>query len=117
MGIFKDDLEWSIWFKKEFGISPQDLTRQVSDSNREVQSDFDSMVYEKTGHLNGCHPDAYHDVHIDWEKIKECEDDGYYWPTMPWLPAPCERVGKSKLELNMLAWSRREHYKLMNSKG
>lgn len=111
MGIFKNDLEWSIWFKNEFGISPQELSRNLDESRRRNQEDFDVMIYEKTGYLNGCHPDAYKDVQLNWDKIAECEADGYDWPTMPWLPAPCERKGKTKLELNMLTWSRREQYR------
>lgn len=114
MAAFKSDLEWAKWFKAEFGICPMQLKRELEQNERKNNADFDRMIFEKTGHPNGYHPNAYKNMQLDWAKIEECEDDGYDWPTMPWLPPRWERKGKSYFELNKLAYERKQQYTVDN---
>lgn len=108
MAVFESQLEWAKWFKAEFGICPAQLKKELSEQERKNQADFDDLILKVTGYPNGHHPDAAHDIHINWAKIAECEAEGYDWPTMPYLPAPCERIGKTDRELNWMAYNRRE---------
>lgn len=109
---FKSDLEWAKWFKAEFGVCPIKFKRDLDNYERDQQAEWDQLILEQTGYPNGHHPNAYKDIQIDWDIIAKCEADGYDWPTMPWLPAPWERKGKTYYELNRLAYERREQHRI-----
>lgn len=110
------DLE--VFFKKECGISYSDLKRQNENHIKSLNSEFEVMICETSGHPNGFHPNQINGNNkvfpYNWDKIEELEEEGFGDMLDPWLPAPCERVGKTWLELNIIANERKN---LINNKG
>lgn len=104
----KSTLQKNIEFKRDFGMTHAELSEYLENHDRKAKARYEQSIIDQTGHPNGFHHDAAHDIHINWVKIAECEAEGYEWPTMPWLPAPIERVGKTHRELNWMAYNRRE---------
>lgn len=102
-----NELQYYTHFKNSYGITIDELERLKTDVRERLQSEYESDVFQRQGSPNGHSPTAFGDIDINWSVIERVEREGYEWPTMPWLPAPYERVGKTAKELNELAFKRR----------
>lgn len=107
------DLQYEKRFKGEYGISPTELTRSIAESRKRMDEEFEEMILRTSGHPNGFHPNQINGNNkvfpYNWDKISELEADGCGDMLDPWLPAPCERVGKTWLELNIMANERKNN--------
>lgn len=114
-------LDLEIFFKEECGISYSDLRRENEKYIREINSKFEESVLRTSGYANGFHKNQTDGKEsffpYNWDKIAELEADGVGDMLDPWLPAPCERVGKSWLELNIMANERKNNFLINKTKG
>lgn len=101
------ELEYYISFKKRFGITIDELEKLKADVREKLQTEYENEVFRRQGSPNGHSLTACGDIDLNWSVIERVEREGYEWTTMPWLPAPYERVGKKAKELNELAFKRR----------
>lgn len=102
-----NDIEYYKHFIKTYGITPGELERLKTEFRKRMEQEYEESVFRRQGSPNGHSPTACGDIDLNWSVIERVEVEGYEWPTMPWLPAPCERVGKTAKELNVLAFKRR----------
>lgn len=73
------------------------------------------MILNTSGYANGFHPNQTDGKQnffpYNWDKIAELEAAGFGDMLDPWLPASCERVDKTWLELNIIANERKQSQK------
>jgi len=115
------DLNYERRFKSEYGIYPTELSRSIMESRRKLDQDFEEMILKTSGYPNGFHPNQVNGnkkvFPYNWDKVAELEAAGVGDMLDPWLPAPCERVGKTWLELNIMADERKNNYITNKGKG
>ena len=113
------DFEYEKRFFNEYGITPQQLKSDINKERKKRDDDFEAMILRTSGYPNGFHPNQVNGnkkvFPYNWDKIAEIEESSAADMLDPWIPAPCERVGKTWLELNIMADERKRN--LINSKG